>query len=133
MSQSFQTIPHFWVEARADVTRLKELRDQILPSIEAKTGLRITYTDLFIKIVARTLEDFPDVNSRWTERGIELLEDINIGIATGVSDGLIVPVIHNANKKSLAELTLIRADLVKRGRAGKLGLDELTGSTPLRI
>jgi pyruvate dehydrogenase E2 component (dihydrolipoamide acetyltransferase) len=129
MSQSFQTIPHFWVEARADVTRLKELRDQILPSIEAKTGLRITYTDLFIKIVARTLEDFPDVNSRWTERGIELLEDINIGIATGVSDGLIVPVIHNANKKSLAELTLIRADLVKRGRAGKLGLDELTGST----
>ena len=129
MSQSFQTIPHFWVHARVEATKLREMREQLMPRIEAKTGQRLTYTDLLIKMIARALEDFPNVNSRWTDNGIELLEDINIGVATAVSEGLIVPVIRTANKKSLIEITAVRSDLVQRGRAGKLGIDELTGST----
>lgn len=129
MSESFQTIPHFWVHARAEATRLREMREQMMPRIEATTGQRLTYTDFLIKMIARALEDFPNVNSRWTDNGIELLEDINIGVATAVSEGLIVPVVRTANKKSLIEITAVRSDLVQRGRAGKLGIDELTGST----
>jgi pyruvate dehydrogenase E2 component (dihydrolipoamide acetyltransferase) len=129
MSQSFQTIPHFWFQATTDVTKIKELRERLLPLIEAKTGLRLTLTDVLIRITARTLEELPIFNSRWTDNGIELIGDINIGVATGVADGLLVPVIRNANRKSLEEITVIRSDLVKRARAGKLGIDELTGST----
>lgn len=129
MSQSFQTAPHFWIQVKVDATKLKEAREQLLPSIEKETGQRLTYTDLIIKIVARVLEDYPIVNSRWTDNGIELLEDINIGVATSVPDGLIVPVLRQANKKPLAEITRVRADIVSRGREGKLGIDEITGGT----
>lgn len=129
MSQSFQTAPHFWIQAKVDATMLKETREKLLPSIEKEVGHRLTYTDLIIKIVTRTLEDFPIFNSRWTDDGIEVLEDINIGVATSVPDGLIVPVLREANKKSLAEIIRARADIVSRGREGKLAIDEMTGST----
>jgi pyruvate dehydrogenase E2 component (dihydrolipoamide acetyltransferase) len=129
ISQSFQTAPHFWIQAKVDATKLKEAREQLLPSIEKETGQRLTYTDLIVKIVARVLEDYPIFNSRWTDNGIELLEDINIGVATSVPDGLIVPVLRQVNIKSLTEITRTRADIVSRGREGKLGIDEMTGST----
>lgn len=67
MSQSFQTAPHFWIQAKADTTRLKEAREHLLPSIEKETGQRLTYTDLIIKIVARALEDYPTINSKWAD------------------------------------------------------------------
>jgi pyruvate dehydrogenase E2 component (dihydrolipoamide acetyltransferase) len=128
MTESFQT-PHFWICRPADATRLREARERLLPGIERETGLRLTYTDLVIKIVARALRGYPEVNSRWTEQGIELLDDINIGVATSVREGLVVPVIRGADTKSLGEVTRLRSDLVSRGREGRLGLDELSGST----
>jgi len=128
MSESFQT-PHFWMSKQANAVRLNEARARMLPVIERETGLRLTYTDLIIKCVAIALENFPDVNSYWTTDGIEILDEINVGLATSVKDGLIVPVIRQANLKSMAEIARIRLDLVTRGRDGKLGLDELTGST----
>ena len=129
MSQSFQTAPHCWVHTRVDATRLEEAREQLLPTIEKQTGIRLTYTDLLVKILALALEDYPILNSRWTDNGIELMGDINIGVATNVPDGLVVPVIHQANKKSLAEITRSREDIVSRAREGKLGLDEMTNGT----
>lgn len=128
MSRSFQT-PHFWIVQQADATRLNEARDQLLSVIEAETGERLTYTDLIVKAVARTLEEHPVMNSRWTEEAIELLEEIDIGLALSLPAGLIVPVLRQANKKSLAEITRTRVDLIKRGREGKLGIHEMTGST----
>lgn len=128
MSQSFRT-PHFWVGQQADATRLKEVREQLLPTIEAETGERLTYTDLIIKSVARAVEEYPDINSRWADDVIELLEDINIGLALNLPSGLIVPVLSQANQKSLAEITQTRADLINRGRKGKLCMHEVTGST----
>ena len=128
MSESFQT-PHFWMSKPASAVRLKEARERLLPAVERDTGQRLTYTDLIVKAVARALESFPGINAYWTAEGIELLEDINVGLAASVQDGLIVPVIRQANLKSIAEITRIRSDLVARGREGKLGLDELAGST----
>ena len=128
MTQSFQT-PHFWFEVQANATRLKECRTMMLPLIEKQTGQRLTYTDFITAAVARALEVFPLVNSRWTDRGIEMLEDIHVGIATNIDAGLIVPVIKNTNHKSIAEITRARADITSRAKIGKLGIDEMTGST----
>ena len=89
----------------------------------------MTYTDLIVKAVSRALESFPSVNSKWTDEGIAVCKEINVGIATSVDEGLIVPVINQANTKSLAEITRRRADIVTRGRQGRLGPDEMTGST----
>jgi len=128
MTQSFQT-PHFWFEVQANATRFREYRKMMLPMIEAQTGQRLTYTDFITAAVARALEIFPIVNSRWTEKGIEMLEDIHVGIATNIDAGLIVPVVKNANRKSLAEITRTRSDITGRAKEGKLGIDEMTGST----
>ena len=128
MSESFQ-VPHFWTVQQADATKLKDAREDLMASVEAKTGEKLSYTDLIIKIVSRALEDYPIVNSKLTDKGIEVFEDINVGLAMNVEGGLIVPVIRQTNKKSLPEITKIRVDIVKRGRDGKLGIDEMTGST----
>ena len=129
MAHSFQTAPHSWTHAKVNATNLKSTRDFLIQSVQSVTGQRLTYTDLMIKIVAKALEDHPAVNCRWTDNGIEMLADINIGIAVSIPNGLIVPVICNANAKSIAEITRTRADLVLRAKAGKLTLDEISGGT----
>jgi len=128
MTQSFKT-PHFWSEIQVDASKLKEIRDEMIPLIEKETGLRLTYTDLIVKAVSRALESFPNINSQWTDDGIVMCKEINVGIATSIDAGLIVPVINQANKMSLAEITRRRSDVVTRGRDGKLGPDEMSGST----
>lgn len=128
MTESFQH-PHIWTVQRADVSKLKEARDQLLPSIEAATGQRLTYTDIIIKIVTRALQDFPIVNSRWSDDGIVIFDDINIGLAVNVDKGLIVPVIRGAERKSLSDITMARADLVRRAREGKLTIEDISGGT----
>lgn len=128
MSESHQ-IPHSWIVQEANVTKLREARDQMIPYIEAETGQRLTYTDLIIKALARAVRDYPIINSRWTDNGIEVLEEINIGLAINVDKGLIVPAIRRADKRSLAEITRVRADFAARGKEGKLGIDEMAGST----
>ncbi len=129
MAESFQTAPHFWVTDEADTTDLKKLHQQMSPLIEKEAGVRLTLTDLLVKVVAKALKEHPHVNVSWTEEGIKIFSEINIGIATDVPGGLIVPVIRNADEKSLAEIATVRADLVARGRAGKLRLDEMMGGT----
>jgi len=129
MSQSFHTAPHFWVTAEADVTELTKLYKQLGPRVAKDTGVKLTYTDLLIKIVALALKEHPNVNACWTEDGIKVLSEINIGIATDIPTGLIVPVIRRAGEKSLAEISADRAALVAKGREGKMTLDEMTGGT----
>lgn len=129
MTQSFQTAPHFWENVEVDVTELKKMHQELMPTIEKETGIRLTLTDLLIKIVVKAIEDNPEINATWTDEGIKILGDVNIGIAAAAPEGLIVPVMHKANEKSLKEITIARADLVTKAREGKLSLDEITGGT----
>ena len=129
MTESFQTIPHFWVHTEADATGLIELQKQQAPLIEKETGIKLTYTDLLVKIVAAALKEHPNVNASWTDAGIRILSEINIGIAIDIPGGLIVPVIRRADEKSLAEIAAARADLVTSGREGKVNLDDMKGGT----
>lgn len=111
-----------------DMTEMKKVR-QILLEQEGTLGNRITYTDLFIYLVGKQLKNHPIINSSIIGDEIKLWDSVNIGIATSLENGLIVPVIKNADKKSLAKLNKELKDLVKRAREGKLRPDDVTGGT----
>ena len=112
-----------------DATLIQEFREKILKTAEKKHGVRVTITDFVIKITAMALERHPVINTRWTADGILFLKDINVGMAMALKDGLIVPVIHNANKKSIVQIAKDRTALIDKGRGGKLGPAEMTGGT----
>jgi pyruvate dehydrogenase E2 component (dihydrolipoamide acetyltransferase) len=105
-----------------------KLRDALLAQAEA-TGTRVTYTDLLVFVLARRLRQNPLMNSSMTGDEIKHWEEVNIGIAVALDDGLIVPVIKNADKKSLMEISKARTVLVKKAREGKLTFAEVTGGT----
>jgi pyruvate dehydrogenase E2 component (dihydrolipoamide acetyltransferase) len=112
-----------------DATLIQEFREKILKTAEKKHGVRVTITDFVIKITAMAIERHPVINTRWTADGILFLKAINIGMAMAIKDGLIVPVIHNANKKSIIQIAKDRTALIDKGRGGKLGPAEMTGGT----
>jgi len=91
--------------------------------------VRLTFTDMLARLLAATLRDHPLANATWEEGRIRLYREINIGLATAVDDGLVVPVIKGADELSLAEIALARRELADRATAGKLTLDEVTGGT----
>jgi len=111
-----------------DLMEMKKVRQNLLAQ-EGILGNRITYTDLFIYLVAKQLRNHPVINSSIIGDEIKLWESVNIGVATSLEDGLIVPVIKDADKKSLAELSTELKDLVKRAREEKLQPDDVTGGT----
>ncbi len=111
------------------VDDLVELRDKILPIIQEKTNERITYTDFIIKGVAKALREHPILNSYLGEGEVIINKNINIGVATAVENGLIVPVIKDADKKSLIEIVKISKELIRKARNRRLSLDEVTSGT----
>ncbi len=106
------------------VKRRKDLVDQ-----ESVLGTRITYTDLLVFALARTLKEHPLVNSSLIDNEIKVWEDINIGVAVALEEGLIVPVVKAADKKSLKEISQTVRALAEKAREGKLVAEEITGGT----
>ena len=129
MIESFQSVPHFYISVEADAEELTAVREKLNPSVEKISGWKLTITDLLVKILARTLEEQPEVNVQWTGKGIRQLSEIHIGLAVGVKEGLVVPVIRKANLKALAEIARIRSDFVQRAREGKLRMEEMRGGS----
>lgn len=129
MSYSFGTAPHFYLTRQVDAQGLVELRERLLPTVEEKAGVRLTYSDLLVKMVAVTLSQHPLLNAAWQEGEIILNRAINIGLATAVEDGLVVPVIPQADQKSIAEIAVLREELVTKANEGTLSLDEISGGT----
>ncbi|MBI4285567.1 MAG: 2-oxo acid dehydrogenase subunit E2 [Chloroflexi bacterium] len=128
MTETF-TVPHFYLTIEVDTTELGKLRQALLPAVEAKTGVRLTVTDLLIKVVARSLEENPSINCQYADGSVRLFKRIDIGLVTSVEGGLIVPVIRQANKKTLAEISKTRSELAQKARDRKLVREEMTGST----
>lgn len=128
MMESFQT-PHFYLSVEVDTQELGKTRNQLIPIIESKTGIRLTLTDLIIKITAKALEDNPSLNCSYVDGGVKLFKRIDIGLVTAVEGGLVVPVIRQADKKSLAEIAQARAELVQKARERTVGKEEMKGST----
>lgn len=128
MVESFQT-PHFYITVEVDAQELQQTRQQLLPLIESKTGIRLTLTDLLIKVVARALEKNPAINCSYTDGSVKLFKRIDIGLVTSVEGGLMVPVIRDANTKSLAEIAQARVELVQKARERTLTKEDMSGST----
>ncbi len=128
MTESFQT-PHFYLTVEVEARELVKTNKQLMPLIEDKTGIRPTITDLIVKMAAKALEDNPSMNCAYVDGSVKLFRRIDIGLVTAVEGGLVVPVIRQTNKKSLAEITQARFELVQKARDGKLTMAEMRGST----
>jgi pyruvate dehydrogenase E2 component (dihydrolipoamide acetyltransferase) len=125
LTQAWTTIPHFYLIREANASRLITWREKAQKSSTEK----ITYTDLLVKLTAAALRKYPRLNSSWTNNSIILNQDINIGLAVAVEDGLLVPAIHHADELSLSQIASRRSELVTRAQASKLSLDDLSGGT----
>ena len=132
MAASFSSAPYFYLSAETRADALLELHERLLPVIEGRAGVRLTLTDLLVKIVATTLAEHPRANAFWdpTEGGrIGLHRQIHVGIAVATGAGLVVPVLRNADGMGLAQMASERNRLVEKAQKGKLLPDDLEGST----
>ncbi len=129
MVQSFTSAPHFYLTVEAVATRLVALRERLLPIVQEKKSVRLTFTDILIVLLAKVLRQHPLANASWEEGKIRIRKAINIGLATAVEQGLIVPVIKNADQKEILQTAQERKDLVGRATRGELSLEELEGGT----
>jgi pyruvate dehydrogenase E2 component (dihydrolipoamide acetyltransferase) len=129
MSHSWTTVPHFYLVREVDASGLIDWRQHVVPLIEKRIGIKPTFTDMLVKLVGFTLRDHPRLNASWAEGNIQWNADINVGIAVATDDGLIVPVVRNADSDSLSEIAAQRADLIERARQGKLRPADISGGT----
>ncbi len=129
MVRSYQTIPHAWLAMEADVTKLVRLRESIKAEFRRREGVDLTYLPFVVKAAVEALKEHPVLNAVWAEDRIILKKRINIGIAVALEDGLIVPVIKDADQKSIAGLARAIADLTDRARTGRLTLEDVQGGT----
>jgi pyruvate dehydrogenase E2 component (dihydrolipoamide acetyltransferase) len=129
MTESFQNIPHIYLSLEVDMTACLALREQLMEAIEKRVKVRLTLTDILVKVAASALKDHPIINSRIEGDQICLLEEINIGVAIALQDGLIVPVIRSADRKSLPEIAIALRDLTQKAREEKLSLEDVGGGT----
>jgi pyruvate/2-oxoglutarate dehydrogenase complex dihydrolipoamide acyltransferase (E2) component len=128
MMQSLQTTAQMTGFGRVDMAEAVKLRKACVAA-EAELGIRVTYTDIVLKCCADALAAMPEINSSIVGDEIVTWGDVNVGLAVALDDGLIVPVIHNADRKSIAEIARERLDLATRARAGRLTRDDLEGGT----
>jgi pyruvate dehydrogenase E2 component (dihydrolipoamide acetyltransferase) len=133
-TQSWTTVPHFFVTREIEATGLNDYRERIVAEIESShtdpaKNVRITHTDLLVALVARVLLKHPRLNASWTAEGIRLHHRVNMGIAIAVNDGVVAAVIRNAHTASLAEIAIQRRDVAERARAGKLRPADITDAT----
>src|SRR6202521_3877367 len=129
MLKSKQTIPHAWTVAEVDMTNVVRFRQKVKESFKQREGIDLTYVPIIVKAVVEGLKAVPVLNASWTDQGVLLQKDINVGVAVSVDDGLIVPVIHQADRMSISGLAKATDDLAKRARAGKLGIPDVQGGT----
>ena len=125
LSQSKFTAPHFYLTSEVDVENLISLRQNINQTLDEK----ISFNDIIIKAVAFSLRKHPNINVSWSEDNIILNENINIGVAIAVDEGLLVPVIKNADKNSILDISNKIKDFAERSRNKKINLEELSGNT----
>ena len=128
-TESWTTVPHFFVTRDVDAGALNEARQRLGPDIEKSRGLKLTHTDLLVALAARVLQKHSRVNASWGREGVRTNPEINIGIAMAVDDGVVAPVIHNAANSTLTEIALERRDLTERARGGKLRPGDIAGGT----
>lgn len=129
MTASWTTVPHFYLIREVNASRLIEWRSRVVSKIEKQSGVKPTYTDLLVKMISYTLREHPRVNASWANGNIKINQDVNVGIAVAIEDGLIVPVIHHADKASIGEIAARRKDIVDRAQTRKIRPADISDGT----
>jgi pyruvate dehydrogenase E2 component (dihydrolipoamide acetyltransferase) len=129
LTESKQTIPHFYVSIDIEIDALLKLREQLNAKSpkEAPGAFRLSVNDMLIKAAAVTLRRIPRVNASFTEDNIILYEDVDISVAVAIADGLITPIVRKADQKGLAAISNEMKDLIARAKSGKLKPEEFQG------
>lgn len=125
LQQSWTTVPHFYLERDVNASALGQWRK----ALQARSTAKITYSDLMVKVVAAALRKHPRLNASWQNEQIIANQEINVGLAVAVEDGLLVPVVHGADHLGLAEIAARRVDLVEKAQSGKLPPADLANGT----
>jgi pyruvate dehydrogenase E2 component (dihydrolipoamide acetyltransferase) len=127
VTESFATVPHFYLRSEVDATLLVQLREQNLAAIEKSCGVRPSLTDFLLRAMALALRDCPQANRIWQNDTIVQLPSVDVGLVVQTGDGLMVPVIQNADRLGLMEMARQRARLTELVRSGKTTADMFRG------
>ncbi|HJW91586.1 MAG TPA: 2-oxo acid dehydrogenase subunit E2 [Anaerolineales bacterium] len=122
---SWQTAPHFYLMREINASQMIQWRD----NIRTRAATKVTITDLLVKVVAEALHRHPRMNASWQDGHIALFGRIHVGLAVAVEDGLVVPVIRNADQKSINELAAERERLIASAKAKSLHLEDIRDGT----
>jgi pyruvate dehydrogenase E2 component (dihydrolipoamide acetyltransferase) len=125
LAESMYTAPHFYVTVEIDMDAAVSLREQLARAEDVK----VSYNDLVLKACAKALTRFPTVNASWTGEAIQTHAEVHLGVAVSLAEGLITPVVRNADHKHVVEISREVKDLAARARGRKLKPEEFTGST----
>lgn len=129
MKSSLDTAAHVSLTTEVDMSYVIEMKNRIGSKVLSKYGVKLSINDIVVKCVAEALKEYPRINSVFTDTEIVEKEEINVGMAVALDEGLMVPVIRNVDKLGLGEIALKSKDLAERARKGKLLPDDYNGGT----
>jgi 2-oxoisovalerate dehydrogenase E2 component (dihydrolipoyl transacylase) len=129
MTRSVATSPHAWTMREVDVTELVRYREAEKEGFRQRSGVPLTYLPFVAQVLCDALKEFPYLNSSWTDDGILLKRYLNIGIAVAIPDGLIVPVIRDADRLGFTDLARAISDVAQRARNRQLKPEEVRDGT----
>ena len=129
MVRSLATSPHAWTLQEIDMTSLVRYRETEKDNFKARHGVALTYLPFVAQILCEALKQFSWLNSTWTDEGVILKRYVNLGIAVSIPDGLIVPVVKDADKLGFTDLVRVINDLVERARNKQLKPEDVQGGT----
>ena len=129
MLRSLATSPHAWTLQEIDMTSLVRYRETEKDNFKARHGVALTYLPFVAQILCEALKQFSWLNSTWTDEGVILKRYVNLGIAVSIPDGLIVPVVKDADKLGFTDLVRVINDLVERARNKQLKPEDVQGGT----
>jgi len=128
-TQSWTSVPHFFVVREIDAGALARAREKLVAGSEKTHGARVTVTDFLVSLATRVLLKHPRVNASWRDGAIQNHQEVNIGIAIAVDDGVVTIVIPGANTKTLGEIAALRIEMTERARAGRSRPTDIRGAT----
>lgn len=129
MVESKHNAPHAWTMVESDVTPLVGFRTKVKGDFKRREGIDLTYLPFFIKAVVEAIKRYPIMNASWIDDKIVMHKHINISIAVATDDALVVPVIHDADRLSVAGLAHKVNELAAKARSNRLGMSDVQGGT----
>jgi pyruvate dehydrogenase E2 component (dihydrolipoamide acetyltransferase) len=128
-TQSWTSVPQFFVTRAVDASSLNASRTRRVPEIERSHGVKVTHTDIMVAAVARSLRQFPRMNGSWNNGGVTINAEVNVALAMAVENAVVTAVIKNADTLALGDIAKRRKELTEKARANRLAPADISGAT----